>query len=99
MKPALSSIDHLPPQAFKTGQPCERPHAGTLPGVVAVAGEGAFFCANCQHDLGVRGCSGCCKQHLSEFFGDEPCDVGGDVDHGCCYHDEGEVGEADSHGF
>jgi hypothetical protein len=69
--------------------PCQRTHAANLPGVISLANEGDFVCANCAHDLGVRGCIGCCKQRFaSDFFDDDPCAVGGEVDHGCCYHDE-----------
>lgn len=69
--------------------PCKRQHTANQPCVIEVANEGDFFCASCGHDLGIKGCIGCCKQRFaSDFFEDDPCDVGGDVDHGCCYHDD-----------
>jgi len=74
---------------YESPKTCKDTHAGSLPGVIPAFQGGDHFCASCGHDLGVRGCIGCCKQRFaSDLFEDDPCDVGGDVDHGCCYHDE-----------
>lgn len=85
----LRDVGSRPSEAFRTGQPCPKTHAANLPGVIAHHEDGDFACAGCGHDLGVRGCGGgCCKQRFaSDFFEDDPCAVGGDVQHGCCYHD------------
>lgn len=78
-----------PHGAWKQGQGCRKQHAMNLPGVIETSNEGDFWCAHCGADIGTKACApGCCKQRFADLFETEPCEVGGDVDHGCCYHDE-----------
>lgn len=78
---------------WKNEGPCKRTHAANLPGVIETSAEGDFWCAACGADLGIRECQGCCVQRHADILEGVACQVGGDVDHGCCYHDEPQSSE------